>query len=223
MTCLSIKRQSTAYVDGRLREREHSRISGHLRECDACASYIHEIRSLRSNLRNLPVPPPPAGLVTKLRISASREKQALLETRGSRLLLIWQRWKFRADELMRPLTIPATGGLLSSILLFATLALTITTTTRVVAYDVPLLTEDQLGSNLVPVSINSDVILRISLDGRGHIQDYVVRDGAASFSGDPSRLLYKTIALPQFPSVLALAHPVTGDISIKLTPLVFRQ
>jgi predicted anti-sigma-YlaC factor YlaD len=223
MTCLSTKRQSTAYVDGRLRDREQSRITAHLRECDGCATYIHEIRCLRSNLQSLPTPPPSSGLTTKLRIIASREKQALAQTRGSRLLLLWQKWKFRMDELMRPLTIPATGGLLSSVLLFASLALTITTTKHGVTYEVPLMYAEQEGANLVPISVNSDITLNISLDAKGHIQDYFVHDGVASFSGDPGRLSYRNIALPQFPSVLALAHPVTGDISIKLTPLVFRQ
>jgi hypothetical protein len=159
----------------------------------------------------------------KLRIMASREKQALAQTRGSRLLLFWQKWKFRMDELMRPLTIPATGGLLSSLLLFASLALTITTTKHGVAYEVPLMYADQEDPNLVPISLNSDITLRISLDGKGRIQDYVVHDGLASFTGNAGRLNYRNISLPQFPSVLALAHPVTGDISIKLTPLVFRQ
>lgn len=223
MTCFSIKRHSTAFVDGRLRKREYSRITAHLQECDSCANYIHEIRILRSHLQSLPVPKASDNLAVKLRIIASREKQALAETRGSRLRRIWNRWKFRIDDLMRPLTIPATGGLISSMLLFATLALTITSTTSAVAYDVPVIYQDQVGPNLVPVSVNSDVTLNMSLDGKGHIQDYFVRDGAASFIGDPARLSYRNIALPQFPSVLALTHPVTGDISIRLTPLVYRQ
>jgi hypothetical protein len=174
-------------------------------------------------LQGLPVPQACENLAMKLRVIASREKQALTQTRGSHLLLLWERWKFRMDDLMRPLTIPATGGLLSSILLFATLALTITSTTRAVTYDVPVSYGDQESPNLLPVSVNADVILNMSLDGKGHIQDYFVRDGAASFIGDPGRLIYKNISLPQFPSVLALTHPVTGDISIKLTPLVYRQ
>lgn len=223
LTCFSTKRHSTAYVDGRLRTREHSRITAHLQECDSCATYIHEIRSLRSHLQSLPVPQSSEHLTMKLRILASHEKQALMQTRGSRLLLLWQRWKFRMDDLMRPLTIPATGGLLSSVLLFATLALTITTTKQAVAYDVPVIYGDEQGPNLVPVSVDSDVTLSMSLDAKGHIQDYFVRDGAASFIGDPGRLVYRTISLPQFPSVLALTHPVTGDISIRLTPLVYRQ
>ena len=223
MKCFSIRRQSTAYVDGRLREREHSRIAGHLRECDSCATYFYQVRSLRSGLGRLPQAQPPASLTTKLRILASREKQLIRETQGSRLRFAWNKWKFRLDEMMRPLTIPATGGLLSSILLFSTLALTVTTTKSAVTYDVPVLYAEQMGANLVPISVKADVVLNISLDGKGHIQDYVVHDGSGSFTGDAGRLVYNNISMPQFPSVLQIAHPITGDISITLTPLVFRQ
>ena len=222
MNCNSTRRQSTAYVDGRLRNREQSRITAHLRECDACASYMDEIRSLRSGLQRLPVPQAAASLATKLRIIASREKQALMLTRGSRLLLFWQTWKFRAEGLTRPFTIPATGGLLSSILLFASLALTITTSTRRVAYDVPVLYEEQMTANLLPITLNSDVVLNISLDSKGHIQDYAFHGGSTSLTGDPGRLINNNISMPQFPSVF-FAHPITSDISIKLKPLIFRQ
>jgi predicted anti-sigma-YlaC factor YlaD len=223
MKCFSTRRQSTAYVDGRLREREHSRIAAHLRECDSCATYMYQVRSLRANLAQLPRPQPPASLATKLRIVASREKQLIRETQGSRLRFAWNRWRFRMDELMRPLTIPATGGLLSSVLLFSTLALTVTTTKSVVSYDVPVLYAEQMGANLVPISVKADVVLNMTLDGKGHIQDYVVHDGVDSFTGDAGRLVYNNISMPEFPSVLQIAHPITGDISITLTPLVFRR
>lgn len=223
MTCFSTKRQSTAYVDGRLRGRELSRIAAHLGECDACASYIDQLIAVRSGLQRLSAPVPPAGLAVQLRVIASREQQAILRAGGSRMRLFFEKWKFRLDEMMRPFTIPATGGLLSSIVLFSTLALTITTTTRAVAYDVPVLYSEQLGANLVPLSVNSDVVLNISLDGKGHIRDYAVHDRSAYFSGDASSLIYKDIVMPQFPSVLTIATPITSDISITLTPLVYRQ
>ncbi len=223
MKCISTRRQSTAYVDGRLREREHSRIAAHLRECDLCASHIDQLRSLQAGLRRLPQPVAPANLTTRLRVTASREKEIIRETQGSRLLYAWNKWKFRVDELMRPLTIPATGGILSSVLLFATLALTITTSKVGVAYDVPVLYTEQMGANLVPISVNAGVVLNISFDGKGRIQDYVVHDGTGSFTGDAGRLVYNNIAMPEFPSVLQIAHPITGDIRITLTPLLFRQ
>ncbi len=223
LTCFKTRRQSTAYLDGRLREREHSRIAAHLAECDSCAAHIYQLKSLRFGLQRLPTPLAPANLSTRLRVIASREKQLITQSQGSRFRFLWDKWKFRVDELMRPLTIPATGGLLSSVLLFSTLALTITTTKRAVTYDVPVLYTEQMGANLVPISVNADVVLNISVDGRGRIRDYVVHDGSGSFTGNAARLVYNNIAMPEFPSVLQIAHPITSDISITLTPLVFRQ
>ena len=178
---------------------------------------------IQNELRKLPQARPPAHLSTTLRVIASRERQVLLDTRGSRLERLWQAWKFRARDLMAPFTIPATGGFVSSCLLFALLAFTISRTSQVVGYEVPVIYADRMDANLVPVELRSSVIVTFSLDGNGRITDYAVRDGSDSFVGDAAHLQGKNIALPEFPSVLALAQPISSDISIRFTPLVFRQ
>jgi hypothetical protein len=222
LTCYSAKRQSSAYVDGTLRGRERSHVTAHVLRCGSCASYFEEIAALRSALRTIPAAAPPANLKTALRVIASRERQELMRTGGSHWLALWEQWKFRMDMLMRPFTIPATGGLLSSVLLFGTLAFTIGTTTRSVSYEVPVLYESRGDANLVPMELRSKVILTISLDGNGRIRDYAVGDGSSSVAGNISRLQYNNIVMPEFPSVLALAHPVSSDISISFTPLALR-
>lgn len=219
MNCWSIKRRSTDYVDGRLRGSDRTRVVSHLADCEDCAQLIEELASVRSTLRELPPPAAPLPLRTELLIIASQERKLF---RSSRLNRVWSRWKFRLNELMRPLTIPATGGLLSSLVLFAALAVTVSTTTRAVTYEVPVLYADKIDPNLVPVELRSAVVLTLSVDGKGHITDYAVQDGSASFVGDPSRLQYNNIALPEFPTVLAMAQPVSRDISISFTPLVFK-
>jgi hypothetical protein len=219
MTCWSVRRRSTDYVDGRVRGTERSRMAAHLAECDGCSLHIEELSSVRSTLRDLRVPIAPAPLRTELLIMASRERRL---SRISPFERLWNRWKFRLNEMMRPLTIPATGGVLSSLILFAALALTISTTTRAVAYEVPVIYADRTDPNLVPVELRSSVVLTLSLDGNGRITDYAVRDGSASFVGDPSRLQSNNIALPEFRTVLAMTQPVSRDISISFTPLVFR-
>lgn len=178
---------------------------------------------IQRDLRKLPQARPPAHLSTALRVMASRERQALLNTRGSRWQRFWAVWKFRLRELMTPLTIPATGGFVSSFVLFAALALTISSTSRVVAYEVPVMYSDSMDANLVPVELRSSVVVTLSLDGNGRITDYAVRDGSASFVGDPAHLQTKPIPIPEFPTVLALAQPISSDISIRFTPLLFRQ
>jgi len=181
------------------------------------------MRSVRSNLRALPVIKPPAHLRTALQVAASRERQAISEGAWSRIRRAWNRWLFRLDEYMRPITLPATGGLLSSIILFGALSFTIGTTTRVSNYEVPIMYADHWGANLVPLQLRSSVVLNLNLDGKGRITEYEVRDGSAWYVGDTARLQYKNIAVPEFPSVLAVAQPISRGISISFTPIVYRQ
>jgi hypothetical protein len=223
MNCWNAKRRKTDFVDGRLRKRERSRVVSHLAECQSCSLEFEHARALRSTLANLPQPQPPARLRVALRVSASQEKQAIEAHRGSRLRRFCDYWLFRLDEMMRPLTLPATGGILSSFLLFALLAANIGTSTREANYEVPVFYANHMDANLVPVQLRSSVILTLSLNGSGRITDYAFRDASASFVGDVGHLQYNNISLPDFPSVLALAQPVNRDVSIKLTPLFFRR
>jgi hypothetical protein len=223
MRCWSVKRRSTDYVDGRLRHSERSRLEAHLAECEDCEMRVQEIRSVRTTLGNLAQPKTPASLRIRLQVIASRERQAMLETNGSRLRRVWNRWRFRMDQIMRPLTIPATGGLLSSLILFGALALTIRTATNGVTYEVPVFNATRVDPNLVPVELRSSVVLTLSLDGTGRITDYAVRDGSGSFVGDATRLQGNNISLPDFPSVLAMAQPTTRDISVSFIPMGFQR
>jgi hypothetical protein len=181
------------------------------------------MRSVRSTLAALPVAKPPAQLRTALQVAASRERQAISEGAWSRVRRIWNRWLFRLDDAMRPITLPATGGLLSSLILFGALSFTIGTTTQVSNYEVPIMYADHWGANLVPLQLRSSVVLSMNLDGKGRITEYEVRDGSASFIGDTSQLQYNNIAVPDFPSVLAVAQPISRGISISFTPIVYRQ
>ncbi|MBV9407171.1 MAG: zf-HC2 domain-containing protein [Acidobacteriaceae bacterium] len=223
MICWSARRRKTDYVDGRLRANERARVEAHLNECPSCALCFEQERSVRLALGELPHPAAPEHLSTLLRVQASQERQALLANGCSRLVRVWNQWRFRIDAIMRPLTIPATGGVLSSVMLFGGLAFAISTTTQIATYEVPVVYADRVNTNLVPLELRSAVMLTLSLDRNGRITDYSVRDGAASFTGDPARLQPNSISMPAFPSVLALAQPVNSDISILFRPIVFRQ
>lgn len=223
MTCFSAKRQSTAFLDKRLRAREHARVAAHLYDCASCAAYFEQVGSLRSGLNALPGVDAPPQLKTALRVLASRERQIMEVTHGSPWKLTWNRWKFRIRLFFEPLTIPAAGGVLSSLVLFGTFALGIGATNVVaVNYEVPIAGVNDFTANLVPVELRSkDVILTMSLDSDGHIQDYAVQDGTTSFTGDTDQLQYNNIALPDFAGIFT--HPLTGDIKIRFTPIAFRR
>jgi hypothetical protein len=210
-------------VDGRLRNGELSRVEAHLAGCRECAHRVHDIRDIRATLHQLRPLQAPSALRLRLQVEASRERKALIETNGSRFLRIWNYWAFRLDELMRPITIPATGGLFSSIILFGALAFTIGTTTRGVTYEVPVMYAEHGDANLVPVELGSSVVLTLSVNGNGHIVDYAVLDKRGSFAGDATKLQYNNISVPEIPNALRLAMPTSSDIRISFTPIIFRQ
>jgi len=222
MNCQSGNRGQNC-VDDNVRDGELSQLDAHQLECESCELQSSDLRAIRSALQMLPPVASPKDLRTRLLVTASQERRLLLEEDGSRLLRLVRRWKFRLNEMMRPLTIPATGGLASSLVLFSALAFTILSSTTGVAYDVPVLGAGGVNANLVPVELRTAVVLSMSLDWNGRITNYVVKDGSNSFVGNPNRLESNNISLPQIPSVLAMAQPISSDIRISLTPIVYRQ
>lgn len=220
ITCHHAIRSSTSYVDGRLRADERLGVAAHLSECEACASHFEEVGLLRTALQSLRTPVAPSRLTTALRVIASRERTSVVQTHGSRWSGVWDRWKFRFDDIMRPLAIPATGGVLSSMLLFATLVLTIGTTTRVVvSYEVPLNEE----TTLVPVELNSHaVFVNMSVDSSGRLADFAMNDPTCNVrTGLQGQRA--SITVPAFATVFGLTQPVSGDIQIRFQPLGLRQ
>ncbi|MGA8599660.1 MAG: zf-HC2 domain-containing protein [Bryobacteraceae bacterium] len=223
ISCHNAKRRSTAYVDGRLRSDERTGVAAHLTECEECTSYFEQLTVIRSALKGLSAPPIPGRLQTSLKVIASRERANVLEWKGSRFRAVWERWKFHASELMRPLALPATGGLISALLLFGTFVLTMGTTTRIASYEIPLsaITDDE--PNLLPVDLRSNlIVLNMTLDSSGRIGDYAISDPAKKFTAGLQSHL-GSITLPSMPNVFAVAQPISGDIQIRFIPLAFRQ
>ena len=223
MKCSKAKRRSADFVDGRLRESEHAWVAAHLAVCSSCSMEVERLFASRGNLQSLPPAKVPDALRTRLRVSASRERNAIVEALGSPWKRALENWCFRLDQMMRPFTMPATGGVLSTLILFSALAFTIDEHPQGVNYDVPIAYADQMYANLVPVQLRSSVTLTLSLDGRGRITDYAVRHGSHGFIGNTTRLQYKSIMLPEFRSVLAAAQPTNRDISISFVPMVFQR
>jgi len=224
MTCWSVHRRTTAYVDGRLAGSELAKVETHLRRCSDCELRLQDLGAVRSSLQELPKAKSPRSLRTRLYVIASQERKLILEADGSRLRLLWNEWKFRMQQLMRPLTIPATGGFCSAVLLFGSLAFTMGTTTRGLAYEVPLMySSSHIDANLVPVELRSKIILNMSLDGNGRITDYAFRNDSRAVQGDPASLQHQNIQVPDIPSVMRAEQEVSSDIQISLTPMDFRR
>jgi hypothetical protein len=220
--CHQARRFSAGYIDGRLRSDQRLGVKDHLAACAACSSYFEQIVLIRSTMAQLSQPTVPAQLQTKLQVIASRERAEVLKTRGSRLQAIWERWKFALREMIRPVALPASGGLLSSLLLFGVFVLTFGSTAAVSTYDIPLSGVGSYEANLVPFELRShSVTLNMSFDASGRLGGYNVASQSGTYAALQARLA--AITVPEFTTVFAVARPISGDIQIQFVPLALRQ
>lgn len=164
MSCDIVQKSLSAFLDNEIHGAERTRVSLHLEECRECGSYSRELDAVRAMLRELPSVPCPSRVETRLRVAASRER-ARISWRDRAALML--------QNIMRPLAVPAAGGLLSAILLFALLGDNL-------AYRGTLRNDSPLGlftqvTVLDPPPFGCyghDVIVELTIDQHGNVADY---------------------------------------------------
>jgi len=95
----------------------------HMGACRRCGAHLESMETQRSLLRNLGQAQVPEALAAKLRVMASHERERQLARVSFRIRM--RRWASRAqllfDNLMGPVALPFTGGLVSTLLIFGLL------------------------------------------------------------------------------------------------------
>lgn len=113
MTCREVGRHLAGYLDGAMSAQRHSVVHAHLTDCSSCRADLEAYSRLARVLAGAVPVAPPADLATRIRINASR---AQMQPASSR---IWARVAVFFDNILRPLAVPATGGLLTAAFAFA--------------------------------------------------------------------------------------------------------
>jgi len=121
MTCAQLRRLLPGYLDGALPDglgaQGHLRIARHLEGCTNCRQELERYRDI-SRLMSTAVPAtPPAHLGIRIQLAVSRARERL------GFLAQLRYWKNRAEvsleNFLEPLALPATGGLVAALLVFA--------------------------------------------------------------------------------------------------------
>ena len=183
---------------------------------------VHE-EHVSAMLRNLPTRVPPAGLRTSLRVIASIERKRVVETRSLRQIFVswFDRTRFLLREMLRPLMLPATGGVFSAVVLFS---MWVVPTYPMRAVDIPasLATAGDVvdvvkGSE--DVGLRDSVLLDVDVDEQGHFVDYQVVSGASAVSDPRTRRRVETLLyFTKFAPATAFGMPMAGKARILLLP-----
>ena len=141
----------------------------HFNGCRECALESERYSQVREKLRSLPKRMPPAELTTRLRVVASKVR---MESFGG--ASPWSRWRDRVElslrNLMRPLAVPAVGGLCSAVFLFSTLVPMFKSAYALSeSGDIPtmLVTEPMLKFTAPVAFTDGDAVVDLQLDDQG--------------------------------------------------------
>ncbi len=120
MKCHTVQNKLAGYLDDAItsaaRVEERVQIRQHLEACNVCREELERFRKLSVLLSRVPQNLPPAGLAVRIKVAAAQAQHS--QDWPSRVRRMKDRAEILLDNVFRPLTVPATGGFFSAILVF---------------------------------------------------------------------------------------------------------
>ena len=142
MNCNLVRGRLAGYLDDGLtgagRVPERVKVREHLEICADCREELQRFRKLGAALSSLPKRLPPADLAVRIKVAAAQAQAS--EGWRARGVQIRNRAEILLDNVFRPITLPATGGFVSAMLVFVLVfqILAPGITVRAVPNDVPI-------------------------------------------------------------------------------------
>ena len=226
MKCTTVRKNLAGYLDdaviGDARVKERAAISEHLEVCRGCREELQRFRKLAVLLSRVPKNVPPADLAVRIKVAAAQAQQSRDWARRFR--------QFREhagiilENVFRPLTVPATGGLFSAMLIFALVFQMIVPgiTVRAVENDVPInlmrpahmISLSDYPESWAPekhdteLSLPHGLLVDVTVDAQGHMTDYQILSGPTSL--ELRHQLDQMLLFSRFSPMLSFGRPTAG-------------
>jgi hypothetical protein len=178
MTCVQVKSLLSGYLDGTVTGKQMHALGQHLNECMECRLQYQELRQTQALLSRVGRARVPDDLSLKLRLAISREAARRREP-------VFRGLGIRVANALRAFTVPATAGVVATLIIFGVLMGFITpvqaNTNEVLLLSTnPEIQQTGFGGALASTTDESFVI-EAYVDANGRVQDYRVLS-------DPDRL-----------------------------------
>ena len=163
---------------------------------------------MRQALAALPAVRVPSHLSTRLRVMASHERD-----RRIRRFAWFERLLLYFNDLLKPLAVPAAGGLFSTLVLFLSLVDTLNIQ-RYIVDDVPIgIRTEVILDDFSPFAANTeDLLVEVSVNEKGEVTDFFVPGGKldrAQMLQLGNLVLYST-----YTPATAYGKPVPGKLMV---------
>jgi len=121
MTCGRVMRLLPGYLDGALPDtlgpEGHASIGSHLETCPSCRRELERYRRIQRIMSLAPRPSPPADLGVRILLAVSNSRA--FGGFGARLRRTTNRLDLMLENILEPLALPATGGIVVALFVFA--------------------------------------------------------------------------------------------------------
>jgi len=219
-----VHRRLAGYLDDgnvpATRSSERSAIRLHLEQCEDCREELQRYRKMAVLMSRVPRAVPPSDLAVKIKVAAS-QAQATRDWAGR-----WQHFKDRCeillDNVFRPLTVPATGGFFSAIVIFVFVLHIIMPGITVQAdpNDIPtglLQPAELISLSDMPASplmqhpdlqLSHDLLVDVVVDAQGQMSTYDIIVGPDT--PDVRHQLDQVLLFSRFRPMLSFGRPTPG-------------
>jgi len=226
MKCTTVRTKLAGYLDdaitGGACVAERVQISQHLQACNVCREELEKFRKLSVMLSRVPRNSPPVDLAVRIKVAAAQAQHS--QGWQARLQRVKDRAEILLDNVFRPLSVPATGGFFSAILVFVLVLQMIVpgTTVRAVQNDVALnlmrpaelVTLSDYPQSWGPeqqdveLSLPHGLLIDVTVDSHGQMTDYQILSGPAS--QELRRHLDQMLLFSRFSPMLSFGRPTAG-------------
>jgi hypothetical protein len=215
MECFAVRRLASAYLDDAVSDEDRSAVRRHLNSCRECALESKQYADQRRMLRSLPQRMPPRDLTVQLRVAASK---ARIHPAGSAR---WRHWRdylqLSLRKLMRPVALPAIGGLCSAVFLFSSLVPTFQSAFAAISPgDVPtMLTTEPTLKCTAPIAFGDyDAVVDFQINNQGRAVDYTIVSAPGQQSDQLRRDIENNLLFTEFWPATSFGHGIAGSIRI---------
>ena len=212
-SCVEIRKHFSDYLDDLCMPEARKSIRYHLSFCQACEEQLDQWQSVREELRALPRRQVPPELALRLRVQMSRR---LYSSR-------WTDVRVRLENFLRPLLLPATGGLLTAVICFC-LIMGSQVTPAITGPDITVeMVQPARVQQLAPMDFTTDdngLVLVTDVNAEGRAKGYRVVSG----SGSPElmRQLDRMIYFSIFQPATVFGKPTDGQMILSLRRITVR-